>query len=351
MNSSEIRLAVVGFGEIAQQHIKVFRSLGASVVAAVSRSPQSRRKAEQVGGIERTYADPLTMVESERPDGILVATSALSQFEVIHKLTFCDVPLLVEKPPAVSFGDWTVLCDQIEARSLPIMVGLNRRYYSVYQRALERMGGIEEVTSVSVEWSEDPERILAVGHPPGILPVLNFANSIHGLDLLMFFAGILQNVEVWGRNLDPSGQRFRWQMGFHGVTDRGVRAGFESNWDVPGHWRLVVDAADVRMVSAPLETAVLFARDCAPEMVEPSAEDQQFKPGFYGQASAFLELIRDHKLPTWPAASLEEASASMQLAERLTRACQMSLGAEPALRMTFSSLWQRRNPVSAIKNR
>jgi predicted dehydrogenase len=331
MNCSEIRLAVVGFGEIARQHITAFRSLGASVVAAVNRSPQSRWKAEQVGGIERTYADPLTMVECERPDGILVTTSVLSQFEVIRKLICCDVPLLVEKPPAVSFADWAVLRDQIEARRLPVMVGLNRRYYSVYERALQRMGGVDAVTSVSVEWSEDPEGMLAAGHPPEILPLLSFANSIHGLDLLVFFAGILRNTEVWGRCLNHRGQKFRWQMGVHGVSDRGVRAGFESNWDVPGRWRLVVDAADVRMVSAPLETAVLFARGRTPETVEPSAEDQQFKPGFYGQAAAFLKLIRERKLPTWPAASLEETSATMYLAEMLTRACQTSLGAEAAL--------------------
>jgi predicted dehydrogenase len=324
MNGSEIRLAVVGFGEIARQHITAFRALGASIVAAVSRSLQGRRKAEQIGGIERTYADPLAMVDHERPDGILVTTSVLSQFEVIRKLILCNVPLLVEKPPAVSFADWTVLRDQIEARRLPIMVGLNRRYYSVYQRALERMGGIDAVTSVTVEWSEDPDGMLAAGHPPEILPVLNFANSIHGLDLLVFFAGILRSAEVWGRNLDLSGRRFRWQMGVQGVTDRGVRAGFESNWDVPGRWRLVVDAANVRMVSAPLETAVLFTRGRPPETIEPSADDQRFKPGFYSQALAFLDLIRERKFPVWPAASLEEASATMRLAEILTRACQTS---------------------------
>jgi predicted dehydrogenase len=331
MNSSEIRVAVVGFGEVALQHIPAFRSLGASVVAAVNRSPRGRRKAEQIGGIERTYTDLLTMVESERPDGILVTTSALSQFEVIRQLLFCDVPLLVEKPPAISFADWTVLSEEIEARRLPVMVGLNRRYYSIYQRALDRMGGIDAVTSVSVEWSEDPDGMLSAGHPPEVIPVLNFANSIHGLDLLVFFAGILRNEEVWGRNLDYSGGRFRWQMGAHGMTNRGVRAGFESNWDVPGRWRLVVDAADMRMVSAPLETAVLLTRGRAPETLEPSAEDRRFKPGLHGQASAFLELIREHKFPAWPAASLEEASESMRLAERLTHACQTSLGVEAAV--------------------
>jgi predicted dehydrogenase len=328
MNNSDIRLAVVGFGDIAKKHLAAFRALGANVVAAANRSPEGRRKAEQDGGIERTYPDAQTMVERERPDGVLVTASVLSQFEVIRKLIPHDIPLLVEKPPAVSLDGWNSLRGQIEARRLPFMVAMNRRYYSVYDRALQRMGGVEAVTSVSVEWSEDPEKMLGLGHPAEMIPLLNFSTSIHGLDLLVFFAGIPRNPRLWGRNLDGSGDSFQWQMCLHGQTERGAYARFESSWDVPGRWRVVVDVPNVRMVSAPLETAVLYARGKAPEAIEASVEDQQFKPGFYGQAAAFLEMVRDHSYWAWPMASLEEISAEMELADSLTRACQTSSTAE-----------------------
>jgi predicted dehydrogenase len=322
--NSDIRLAVVGFGDIAQKHLAAFRALGAKVVASANRSPEGRRKAQHDAGIERTYSDAQTMMERERPDGILVTTSVLSQFEVICRLIPHDIPLLVEKPPAISLSDWNVLRNQIEARRLPFMVAFNRRYYSIYLRVLERMGGVNAVTSVTVEWSEDPDKMLAAGHPSETLPLLNFSNSIHGLDLLVFWAGIPCSPEAWGRNLDASGHRLRWQMAFHSLTNRGAHASFESNWDVPGRWRVVVDAPNVRMVSAPLETAVLYARGKAPESIEASVEDQQFKPGFYGQAAAFLELVRNHSYCARPMASLEEISADMELAETLTRACQRS---------------------------
>jgi hypothetical protein len=201
------------------------------------------------------------------------------------------------------------------------MVALNRRYYSVYEIALQRMGGVAAVTSVAVEWSEDPSKMAKLGHPPEMLPLLNFSNSVHGLDLLIFFAGIPRNPEIWGRNLDKTGPGLRWQMLLHGLTDRGASARFESNWDVPGRWRVVVDAPDLRMVSAPLESAVLFARGRAPETIEPSVEDQQFKTGFYGQALAFLQLVRERDCAGWPAATLEEVSAGMRLADLLTKAC------------------------------
>lgn len=319
--NSDLRLAVVGLGDIAQKHTAAFRALGANIVAAVNRSPEGRRRAQQDAGIPHTFADVATMVERDRPSGILVSTSVLSQFEVIRQLIPYGIPLLIEKPPALSLADWTVLRDEIQAQRLPVMVALNRRYYSVYARALERMGGVEAVTSVSIEWSEDPEKLLAAGNPPEVLPLLNFANSIHGLDLLVFFAGIPRNPEIWGRNLGDSARELRWQMAVHGSTERGVYATFASNWDVPGRWRVVVDATDVRMVSAPLETAILFARGRAPETIQPSIEDGQFKEGFHGQAAAFLKLIRDHNYGAWPMASLEEVSADMRLAEILTNAC------------------------------
>jgi predicted dehydrogenase len=328
VNNSNIRLAVVGFGDIAKKHLAAFRALGVNVVAAANRSLEGRRKAEQDGGIERTYSDAQIMVERERPDGVLVSASVLSQFEVVRNLIPYDIPLLVEKPPAVSFQDWNSLRAQIEARRLPVMVALNRRYYSVYQRALQRMGGVEAVTAVSVEWSEDPEKMLGLGHPAEMIPLLSFSTSIHGLDLLVFFAGIPRNPWLWGRDLDESGDSFRWQMYLCGQTERGAYARFESSWDVPGRWRVVVDAPNIRMVSAPLETAVLYARGKAPETIEPTVEDQQFKPGFYGQAAAFLELVRDHSYCARPMANLREISADMELADMLTRACQRSSAAE-----------------------
>jgi predicted dehydrogenase len=316
---------VVGFGDIAQKHVAAFRALGAKVVASANRSEKGRWKAEKEGGIERTYSDAVTMVEVEQPSAILLTASILSQPELIQKLIPFGLPMLVEKPPAVSAGEWAVLRKQVEANHLPFMVALNRRYYSVYQRALEVMGGVENVTSVSVEWSENPAKMLTLGHPVELLPYLTFATSIHGLDLLILFGGLPVRSEVWGRNLDSSGHKLRWQMGLHGITDRDAQVIFQSSWDVPGRWRLVVDAPGIRMVSAPLETALLLDGSSSPQTIEPLAEDQQFKAGFYGQAVAFLELVRDHSYSPWPMASLDEVSAGMQLAEALTCACKSSV--------------------------
>ena len=315
------RLAFVGFGAIAEKHVEVFRALGANLVASCNRSEEGRKKARERGGISSTYSEVASMVEKERPEGLVVTANVLSQAGLARNLIPLGIPLLIEKPAGTSLGEAEELARLADEYGTPVMVALNRRFYTVYHQALDRMGGREAVTAVAVEWSEDPEKMLAVGHPAALLPVLNFANSLHGIDLLPFFAGDVPEAAVWGRNLDPSRERHHWQMALDGVSVSSSRVHFDSNWDAPGRWRLVVDAPDVRLVSAPLETGTLLIRGKPAEQLTPSPEDAQFKPGFYGQAKAFLAVVRERAPVQWPACSLRDALPAMRMAQRLTDAC------------------------------
>ena len=319
MNSKTLRIAVMGFGAIAEKHVEVFRDLGAVVCASCNRSETGRACAREKAGIPRTYANPLEMVECERPDGLLLTVSAVSMAESTRKLIPLGIPLLVEKPPALSLSETEELAHLAARYGTPVMVGLNRRFYSVYHKALEAMGGREAVTGVHVEWTEDPVRLREIGHPEDVIRSLNFANSLHGIDFLPFFGGSSIRGAAWGRDL--GGESFRWQMAFDGQSEAGARLHCTSSWEVPGRWRLMVDAPGCRMVSAPLESASLLRRGKPPEEVAPSEEDCRFKPGFHGQARAFMDGIQNGATPPWPACTLAEATESMRIAEMLTSSC------------------------------
>lgn len=323
---SGTRIALVGYGSIAAHHIAPLRQLGAEVVAACNRSELGRRRASTEAGIAAVYEDPVEMVERERPDGVVICASVSSLFDIAKRLVPTGLPMLLEKPPGTSVAEAEGLAALASRYETPVMVGLNRRFYSVYHEALDVLGGREALTAVSVEWSEDPGRMLEFGHPRSILPLLNFANSLHGLDLLTFFAGRIPSPAAWGRNLDREGTALRWQMSLEGVSVAGVRSRFDSSWDVPGRWRLVVDAPGSRLVSAPLEQGQILMRGGATQEISPSTEDGLFKPGFHGQARYFLEVIRGRGAIGWPACSLAGACESMRLAEVVTNACLESRG-------------------------
>jgi predicted dehydrogenase len=316
------RLAVAGYGSIAARHLEAFRALGVEAAAACNRSAEGRRRALDDGGFRRTYASAAEMVESERPDGVLVSASVLSQFELARELIPLGVPLLVEKPPGTSAAEAQELARLAAAHRTPVMVALNRRFYSVLQRALAAVGGREALTRVEVDWSEDPEKMARAGHPAEVLPRLVFANSLHGLDLITWLAGPLVAPRIAGEDLDPSAAWPRWRMAADGASTTGVAGRFESTWTTPVPWRLTFETPAARVVSAPLETAVLHRPGRAPETIEPDEDDRRFKPGLMGQARAFLDVVHARAPIRWPACSLEESLSSMELAEALTRACQ-----------------------------
>ncbi len=316
-----VRIGLIGYGFIAQKHIEVFRALGAEVVATCNRSETKRAEAREKWGIAAGYADPLELVERERPDALLLTAGVDAVAPLARTLLPLGLPMLIEKPPGLSPVETRELADLARQSRASAVVGLNRRFYSVYHRALERMGGAEAVTGVSVDWSEDPPGLLAAGVPAGQIPQYVYANSLHGIDLLTFFAGRIPEPRVWGRNLDASGEACRWQMAVEGTAERGARVLFTSTWDAPGRWRLVVDAPGARLVSAPLETGIVFARGKAPEEIAPADEDKAYKAGFHGQAAYFLDVVRNGAPVRWPACSLDEAAAGMDLAQAMTRAC------------------------------
>jgi predicted dehydrogenase len=311
------RLALIGYGRIAPKHLEAFRALGAEFVASCNRSAKGREQAEAQGGIPRTYGDVDEMLDRERPDGIVSCASLDAQFAVASQILPRGIPTLLEKPPGLSLSEYQQLCDLAERHGTPVMVAVNRRHYSVVTRALEEAGGLSAIEAVSVEWSEDPRHLMQRGFNIEQVSRTVYSNSLHGLDLMTYLAGAVDEPQVIGRDF---GEPLRWMMSLQGISERGVLVNFQSTWDSPGKWRVSFCTPGRRYVFAPLESCqVLESGQKEARTIEPDEFDQKFKPGFHGQAKAFLEMIVTRKAPA--DYSLAAVGPAMRLAEKLTDAC------------------------------
>jgi predicted dehydrogenase len=312
------RLALVGYGRIAPRHLEVFRALECEIVASCNRSERGRQKAMGEGGIPRTYPAIDAMLDRERPDGVICCASADQMANAAAKILPFGIPTLLEKPPGISLAELATLKQLSQQHKSPVMVGLNRRFYSVLTRAIEDAGGPEAVTAVFVDWSEEPEYLLRDrGFSPAQVAQRIYGNSLHGLDLLAFLAGDIASPSVIGLNF---GEPFRWMMSLQGVSRQGVLGSFQSTWDSPSRWRLVFCSRKRRYQFAPLESCVVSELEKKEtRTIEPDELDKQFKPGFYRQACTFLQMIDDRQVSKLH--GLECAEVSMTLAERLTKAC------------------------------
>ncbi len=312
------RLALIGYGRIAPRHLEVFRALGCEIVASCNRSERGREKAMSEAGIPRTYSAIDAMLDRERPDGVICCATADQMATAAGKILPFGIPTLLEKPPGISLAEMAGLKQLSQQHKTPVMVGLNRRYYSVLTSAIEDAGGPEAITAVFVDWSEEPEYLLADrGFSPTQVSQRIYGNSLHGLDLLAFVAGDIPNPAVIGLNF---GEPFRWMMSLQGVSRGGILATFQSTWDSPSRWRLVFCSRKRRYNFAPLESCTVTEMGKKEaRVIEPDELDKKFKPGFYRQAETFLQMVESREVS--PLHGLASADTSMRLAEQLTLAC------------------------------
>lgn len=310
-----IKIAIIGYGNIAKKHIEVFRALGCEIVASSNRSEVNNLKAKNEGRIQKTYTDFHEMLRNEKVDGLLVCASFDQLYHIAKEVIPYKIPVLLEKPAGTSMEEYQELVMLAEKHGTPVQIALNRRHYSVIKNAIEDAGGLEKITSVQVEWSEKPVYCLQEkGYTEKQTSQLIFGNSIHGLDLLTFIAGEVENADIKVVNF---GEPFRWLMNVSGISPRGVLYNFYSSWDSPISWRLTFTAMGRRYVFAPLEKCMRFmdgAKDF--DYIEPDNFDINFKAGFYGQAKAFLEGIQTKRF--YHEFSIQSCSSSMHLANELT---------------------------------
>jgi predicted dehydrogenase len=307
------RLGLVGFGKVATSHLEVFRALGADVVAACARSERSRERARAVGGIKRTYPSAQEMVAAERLDGVVCCVAIDSNYTVARSVIPFGLPLLLEKPPGTSLDEIRDLQSLAESHNTPVMVALNRLWYSVLHKAVASAGGLAEITTVSLEWSESPQHLIDRGFRSDQIERRIFSNSLHGLSLLTMLAGPVSQPQVVTESL---GDPFRWLMAFQGISDRGVLVSFQSTWDSPAPWRLVFSARGRRYVFEPLEMVRVLSSSEPTRELRPDPEDERYKPGFYRQAQEFIAAIATRDVP--PICTFASIEPAMALASALT---------------------------------
>ncbi|MEO8741300.1 MAG: Gfo/Idh/MocA family oxidoreductase, partial [Casimicrobiaceae bacterium] len=136
MPESEIRIAVVGAGQIGKRHAElIVKSDACRLAAIVDPAPAVADYAGTLGVPH--HASLAELFASERPDGVILATPNQMHCDQALACIAAGVPTLVEKPVAHTLEAGMRLCDAADAAKVPVLVGHHRRHGSIMARAIE----------------------------------------------------------------------------------------------------------------------------------------------------------------------------------------------------------------------
>lgn len=317
------RLGFVGIGSIARHHAAAAQSLGAKVVAAVSRRPDSPNRSEfAIAAPDCRFVDSLAaLIAQDDIDGYVVCAPWDAVAEVATALISTGKPLLLEKPVALDLRSTQALADAAGTRR-DIAVGFNRRFFASVQ-ALKSAVDRQTPIGASLRVCETVHRQRDRQGAKVVPNLLAFSGS-HFLDTLLHVLGPTEIEAMAAYRHSGALSPF---VSYSGMlrSKGGVPVLLEISAETPGPSELRVRFADEQCwVLSPMESAAVYrgsvvresdssgsVRQYVPNLVDRVDADRSQKPGIREQMANFLGGV------SAPAATLHDAVNVMALIDAL----------------------------------
>ncbi len=309
-DSVRIKVAVIGAGYMAQQHIKVFTSIqGMSVVGIHSRTISKAQSVADDFNIPVVAESISELYKISKADILIIAVSEMSVFSVVKQAFQYPWLSLIEKPAGYNYENALLIKDLAVKYQSNVFVSFNRRYYNSTRLVLEELEQVEGQRLIQVYDQEEP---LLLDRPSEVHKNWMYANSIHIVDYLKILGRgeIISVVPVVHWTPDKPGfvvAQIEYSSGDIGI--------YTAVWNAPGPWAATVTTQERRWELRPLEHA--FVQPRGSRALEPLPDhpwDADFKPGLRLQAEEIVKALQGepHTL-----VSLEESLETMHLVKQI----------------------------------
>ena len=315
MTDKDVRIAVVGCGGIAREHIGAIQELGtARIVAAADCDVQAGRLAAQrTGG--KPYLDYCEMFETEHPDAVVIATPPNAHRDIAIAALDSGAHVLCEKPLAAKSLDAQEMIENARSAGRMLMTAFCHRFHEPVMLAKEliesgqlgplimfrnRFGGKQDM---SATWFSKKE--FAGG---GAL----MDTAIHSVDLFRYLVGEVRNVSA--RMLTHDGRIDVEDSGIMLLeSSEGIIGTIEASWATPGSANVIEVYGNSGAVFVDYVGGFKCFTEGSGGWIQPELSGTS---RFVRQMEHFLECVRDGKQPRVTGEDGLEALKIMEAAYR-----------------------------------
>lgn len=201
MAKDKVRIGVIGVGYVSQNNFMPVlpRMDDVEIVGIMANHLEKAQRAQRMCGAENAVATLEELVDLGL-DGAFVLTPKACHAQQIEFLLNAGVDVYSEKPMATTLRDAARMVELSEKTGKKLMIGFNRRYAPVVQRAKE------------VYTSVLPDVIIGQKNRPATEYHATLENAIHIVDLMRFFGGEVDKVSAISKFTDPDYETFTTAM-------------------------------------------------------------------------------------------------------------------------------------------
>jgi virulence factor len=300
------RIGIVGLGGIASKaYLPVLSQRSDVEILVCSRTASTVEEVQARYGLSHGTTE-LDELLSFKPDAAFVLTPSPMHFAVAQKLLDAGVDVFVEKPATLKSQETKALAELAEARGRVLMVGFNRRFAPLHQRARELWAG----RTVGLALLQKHRSSAA--HPDLFSNYID--DTIHIIDLLRFFCGegeaVATATQVRDGRLMGAVSIVALEKGGHGVITTSLEAGgWSETYSLHGEGTTLEVDAFSRLRSGG-ETEERIWREPYASGWKPTLEAR----GFTQQVNHFFDCLESRQTPL---TSAWEAYRTQRLLEDL----------------------------------
>lgn len=307
MNNGKIKIGVIGVGYVSQNNFLPVlpRFDDVEFVGLMANRIESAKHAQRLCGARHVATDLEEFVKFEL-DCAFVLTPKECHAEQISFLLNAGLDVYSEKPMATTLKDADHIANLAEKTGKKLMIGFNRRYAPVSQKAKAAFSG------------DGPEVIIGQKNRPQTEYRATLENAIHIVDLLRFYGGEVKNVNAISKYTDPYYEKFttahlQFENGAAGILVADRSSGqWEETIEMHGGNRSV-------LIKMPDSVTVTDGEEKHMTEMTPLAMGwarSEDKLGFTNAIRHFLDCVRDDKMPITNAA---DAFKTHELLDRILR--------------------------------
>lgn len=313
------KVAIVGAGYMAKEHIRAFRDVPGVEIAGIH--SRTRSRAEALAGefqVPHVCDSIPELFERTSADLVVVSVPELSAHDVCCACFEFPWTALIEKPVGYNVSDAEAIESVARSKGRRAYVALNRRHFGSTRAVVADLSTDPGPRFIRVRDQENPRAALLGGLPQLVADNLMYANSIHIIDYFSFLGrGRISSVTPVVR-WDPASPSYVVARIDFESGDMGL---YEAVWNRPAPWTVTVNTSDKYWEMRPLEKAasqtLAGRKGIQKGMLDPVNEepwDSQFKPGLRRQAELAVLAAsgQQTELPT-----LQDALVTMRLTQAI----------------------------------